>query len=314
MLPAKRSLMLFTSLVLLLIAFTVVSQSRDDLIDPSEKPKLIADGFVFAEGPASDGDGNIYFTDIQTSRIYIWTENSELRLFREPSGRANGLRFDAGGNLLACEGASRRVTSTSPDGSITVLANQYQGKRLNSPNDLWVDPEGGIYFTDPRYSAKWIYIERSEFSEHVPDTSFYAEEQEARGVYYLPPGGKPLRRVAENFMNPNGVIGTPDGRKLYVSDTEKKETYIFEILKDGSLSNRQVFIAEYSDGMTLDEMGNVYLTNGGIDIFTPQRKLITTIDLPAKSSNVCFGGRDHKTLFITARNCVYTLRMKVSGQ
>ena len=290
------------------------SQSRDDIIDPSTHLQLIADTFQFTEGPARDKQGNVYFSDIQTSRIYIWSVDNELKVFEDPSGRSNGLRFDPKGNLLACQGASRSVTSTSPEGKVTVLADRYKGKKLNSPNDLWIDPKGGIYFTDPRYSnSKWIWIEKGDSFDQIAD-SMFKEEQEVRALYYLPHDGKPLRRVAEGFINPNGVVGTLDGKKLYVSDTEKKETYVFDILDDGSLTNRRVFVPEYSDGMTLDELGNLYLTNGGIDIYSSKGKSITTIDLPAKASNVCFGGKDYKTLFITARKKVFSLHMKVSGQ
>lgn len=290
------------------------SQSRDDIIEPTAKLELIADTFQFTEGPASDKVGNIYFSDIQTSRIYIWYVDNELKVFKDPSERANGLRFDTDGNLLACEGASRSVTSTASDGKVTVLAYQYKGKKLNSPNDLWIGPKGGIYFTDPRYSgARWIWVEKGDSFDQVAD-SMFKEEQEVRALYYLPPEGNPLRRVAEGFINPNGVVGTLDGKRLYVSDTEKKEIYAFDILDDGSLSNRKVFVPEYSDGMTLDELNNLYITNGGIDIYSPKGELITTIDLPCKSSNVCFGGKDKHTLYITARQCLFAIQMKVTGQ
>lgn len=294
-------------------AHTAFAQTNEGLIAHLAKPELIADTFQFTEGPASDRAGNLYFTDIQTSRIYVWSIDQNLATFRDPSGRANGLRFDAVGNLLACEGASRRVTATSPEGEVSVLADRYNGKKLNSPNDLWVDPRGGIYFTDPRYSdASWIWVEKGKTID--PQTqSLYQEEQDSRALYYLSPQGE-LRQVAEGFMNLNGVIGTLDGKKLYVSDTEKRAVYQFNICGDGSLSDRKVFVSLYSDGMTLDELNNLYITNGGIDVFSPEGKLITTIELPYKSSNVCFGGKAHKTLFITARQAVFGLQMNVSGQ
>lgn len=288
--------------------------TRDDLIETSSELKELADCFHFAEGPTSDKKGNIFFTDILSSRIYSWSVDNNLSVFRDPSGRANGLKFDSNDNLLACEGALRRITSTSEDGEIRILTDQYQGKKLNSPNDLWIDPKGGIYFTDPRYSnAKWIWVEKGD-SDNSGFDSLYKEEQESRAVYYLPPNSQSLKRVAEDFINPNGVIGTLDGKKLYISDTEKKEVYLFDILEDGSLINRQLFIKEYSDGMTLDEFNNLYLTNGDIQIYTPEGNLLTTIVLPNKSSNVCFGGKEHKTLFITAREKLYCIDMNVTGQ
>jgi sugar lactone lactonase YvrE len=285
-----------------------------DLIEPSAKVDLIADGFDFTEGPVCDKQGNLYFSDIPASRIYVWSVENKLSVFREPSGRANGLRFDHDGNLLACEGAARRVTVTSPAGTVTVLADRYQGKKLNSPNDLWVDPKGGIYFTDPRYpSAPWVWSEKNSLTKRVDDPEC-KEEQEIRGLYYLPPNGKPLRRFAEKFINPNGVFGTADGKRLYVGDTDERKTYMFNIQEDGSLTDRKVVIPDYSDGITLDERGNIYLTNGGVNVYTPDGQLITIIKLPERAANVGFGGKDGRTLFITARKGLYSIRMKVRGQ
>lgn len=304
---------LFLISICFLSTFVCFSQTRDDLIEASAVLEIVADTFLFSEGPASDPHGNLYFTDIQASRIYRLSVDGRLGIVKDPSGRANGLRFDSKGNLLACEGASRSVTSTSPLGKTTILADRYLGKKLNSPNDLWIDAEGGIYFTDPRYDAGWIYVEKdispAEFSD-----SLFGEEQDAHALYFIPPDGQPLRRVAEGFANPNGVVGTTDGKTLYVSDTVKKEIYRFDILPDGSLTNRVVFVSEYSDGLTLDEMHNLYITNGGIQIYNPSGERITTIELPLQSSNVCFGGEDRKTLFVTARQALYGIRMKVTGQ
>ncbi len=135
-----RKIVLIIIVTLLIIPLIGFPQSKDDIMEPFAKLELLADSFEFTEGQVSDKQGNIYFSDIQDSRIYIWTVDNELKIFKEPSGRANGLRFDSNGNLLACEGASRSVTSTSPDGKVTVLADRYKGKKLNSPNDLWNDP------------------------------------------------------------------------------------------------------------------------------------------------------------------------------
>lgn len=306
---------LFIQLFLFTIfSFSSFSQLKKDIIDPGAKLEIIADTFQFTEGPSSDMHGNIYFTDIKTSRIYIWTIDRKLSIFREPSGRANGLKFDRRtGLLFVCEGASRSVTTISPEGKHTELITQFEDKKLNSPNDLWIDPQGGIYFTDPRYDARWIWIEKNDTNIYNTK-NIYPEEQDYRALYYLPRDGKPLRRVANGFMNPNGIVGTKDGTKLYVSDTEKKEIYLFDIMGDGSLSNRRIFISQYSDGMTLDELNNLYITNGGIHIYNPEGNLISTIELPSKSSNVCFGGSDHKTLLITARKTVFSLRTKITGQ
>ncbi|EKN11311.1 SMP-30/gluconolactonase/LRE family protein [Parabacteroides johnsonii] len=302
-------------LLFILISSCCFSQKKNDIIDTSFKLEMIADSFNFVEGPTCDRQGNIYFTDIKTSRIYILTVDRKLKLFKEPSNRANGLCFDTNGNLLACEGASRSVTSTSLDGKVTILVDKFRGKKLNSPNDLWIDLKGGIYFTDPRYSnAQWIWVEKGGCIDQLKIDSLYKEEQDTRALYYLSPDKKCLYRVAEGFTNPNGVVGTLDGKKLYVSDTEKKNIYVFDILENGLLSEGKIFLPKYSDGMTLDEYNNLYITNGGIEIYTPEGSLITTIKLPYKSSNICFGGIDRKTLFITARKGVFCCHMKVMGQ
>ncbi|MFO7936862.1 MAG: SMP-30/gluconolactonase/LRE family protein [Kiritimatiellia bacterium] len=288
--------------------------SSENPVDPNAEVERIASGFGFTEGAVADRDGNLYFTDIPNARIYLWAIENKLSLFREDSGHANGLGFDKEGNLLACEGARRRVTSTTPEGRIKVLCDEYNGRRFNSPNDLWVAPDGGIYFTDPRYSgAQWIWEERSSLTNRV-DNPDDAEEQEVRGLYYLSPAGKPVWRCKTKFTNPNGVIGTADGKWLYVSDTEEKKVRRFAICKDGFLAEETVFVSSYSDGMTIDSRGNLYLTNGGIDIYSPEGRLIETIQVPEKSSNAGFGGSDRKTLFITAGKSVYAIRMKVQGQ
>ncbi len=297
-----------------LVFIGILSARGESLVAKSAEIKLIANGFGFTEGAVADAKGNLYFTDIPNSRIYLWSIESKLSVYRKNSGHANGLRFDNAGNLLACEGAARRVTSMTPESTVKVLCDEYNGRRLNSPNDLWVAPDSGIYFTDPRYSgAQWIWEERSSLTNRV-DNPDDAEEQQVRGLYYIPPNGKPVRRCKAKFTNPNGVIGTTDGKRLYVSDTEEKKVRRFTICKDGSLAEETIFIPSYSDGMTLDSLGNLYLTNGGIDIYTPEGQLITTLKVPEKASNVGFGGIDRKTLFVTAGKSVYAIRMNVHGQ
>jgi gluconolactonase len=267
-----------------------------DLIVPGAEVKKLSGGFMFTEGPACDAEGNIYFSDIPNERIHKWSLDGKLTTFRENSGRANGLYFDAKGNLLACEGGSRRLTSIAPDGKVTVLADSYRGKKLNSPNDLWIDPKGGIYFSDPRYGR---------------DTEI---EQDGFHVYYLPPGDKELVRVIDDLVKPNGVLGTSDGRRLYVADAGDSKTYAYKIQPDGSLTGRKLIAPVGSDGMTLDEKGNLYLTRGVLHIYSPDGKAITTVEIPESPANVCFGGKDRKTLFITARKALYSLRMQVRGQ
>ena len=270
--------------------------AADELLAPGAKVEKLADGFAFTEGPASDAKGNVYFSDVRNSRIHKWSLDGKLTTARENTGLANGLYFDRQGNLLACEGGNRRLTSISPDGKVTVLADAYQGKKLNSPNDLWIDPRGGVYFTDPRYGSQ----------DGMEQDGFY--------VYYLPPGGKKLVRVLDDLVKPNGVIGTADGKLLYVADAGDNKTYVYKIQADGSLSDRKLIAPVGSDGMTLDERGNLYLTRGTVQVYDPQGKKIATIEVPEGPANVCFGGADRHTLFITARKGFYSVRMNVRGQ
>ena len=179
------------------------------------------DGFQFTEGPAADATGNVFFTDIPNNRIHKWTLDGKLETFRENSGGSNGLMFDARGDLVMCEGSSRRVTQLDPEGNLTVLADRYDGKRLNSPNDLWIDGRGGIYFSDPCYGS-------------TADL-----EQDGRHVYYIPPDASELKRVTEDLVNPNGLIGTADGKLLYIADHGADKTYVYDIQPDGTLANKR---------------------------------------------------------------------------
>jgi gluconolactonase len=279
---------------LTLLASTVTA--ADALMEADAKVEQLADGFSFTEGPACDAQGNIYFTDIPNGRIHKWSLDGKLSTFRENSGGANGLFFDRSGNLLACEGGNRRVTSITPDGQVTVLADSYEGKKLNSPNDLWIDPKGGVYFSDPRYGNQ------------------EGLEQDGFQVYYLPPDRDRLLRVIDNLVKPNGVVGTADGRLLYVADAGDGKTYVYRIHEDGSLADRKLIAPVGSDGMTLDERGNLYLARNAVHVYSPDGRKLIEIDVPEAPSNVCFGGADRRTLFITARKGLYSIRMKVSGQ
>ncbi len=276
------------------------AQLESDLLAPGASVVKLADGFVFTEGPAVDAAGNIYFSDTRGNKTYKWTISEGLSTFQEDSRGANGLFFDANGNLLACESGSRRIARISMDGQVTVLTDSYDGKRLNSPNDIWPDPRGGIYFSDPRFFDQT------------------GVEQDGNHVYYLPPDGGPVMRVIDDFEAPNGVLGTPDGQRLYVADhgpnVGRDLTYVFDIQPDGSLANQRLFASIGSDGMTMDEHGNVYLTEQGVKVFNSVGEQIATIPVPELPSNVAFGGPDRRTLFITARTGFYALDMAVRGQ
>ena len=278
--------------------FISVSSAEDAgaFVKPDAKVEKLADGFVFTEGPAADSEGNIYFSDIPNNRIHKWSLEGKLSTFRENSGGANGLYFDKDGNLLACEGGNRLVTRISPKGEITVLANSYDGKKLNSPNDLWIDPQDGVYFTDPRYGKE-------------DDL-----EQDGFHVYYLPSGGKELTCVINDLVKPNGIIGTKNGKNLYVADAGAGKTYVYKTQPDGSLTDRKLAAPEGSDGMTLDEKGNLYLTRAEVVVYAPSGEKIASIAVPERPANVTFGGKDRQTLFITARKGFYSVQMNARGQ
>ena len=265
------------------------------LLAPGAEVEKLHGGFTFIEGPAADSKGNVYFTDIPNSRIHVWSAEGQLSTFAENSGRANGLIFDSAGNLFACEMENGRITSRDPEGKVTVLADKYEGEPFNSPNDLWIAPGGGVYFTDPNYTRG---RELPQAGEHV---------------YYISPDRKSVRRVVSDLVRPNGVIGTRDGKTLYVADHGGGKTYAYAIGDDGSLSGKKLFAPQGSDGVALDELGNLYLTGSNIAVYDPTGKKIEEIDVPEGPANVTFGGPGGKTLFITARTSLYAVRMRVSG-
>jgi gluconolactonase len=283
--------------VLLLVVATCYGAESQSVVAPGAKVEKLAGGFTFTEGPAVDEGGNIYFSDIPNNRIHRWLLSGTLETFRENSGGANGLFFDKRRNLLACEGGGRRLVSISPPGDrVTVLADSYQGKRFNSLNDLWIDPKGGIYFSDPRYGRR-----RDDM------------EQDGEHVYYLSPDRKKLVRVIDDMVRPNGIIGTADGKLLYVTDHGGGKTFVYAINNDGTLSNKKLFAPEGSDGMTIDNEGNVYLTTSAVAVYNKKGRKIETIEVPERPANVCFGGKDQGTLFITAQKSLYSVRMRVRG-
>ena len=283
-------------MLLFVIAASGCSAQDASLVAPGAKVEKLAGGFKFTEGPAADAKGDIYFSDIPNNRIHKWdVGGKKLSTFREGSGGSNGLYFDKKGNLLACEGGGRRLVSIDRQGKVVVLAEEYTGKKFNSLNDLWITPKGGIYFTDPRYGNR------------------DGMEQDGEHVYYMTPDRKKIIRVIDEMVRPNGVIGTPNGKTLYVTDHGGKKTFSYRINKDGTLSNKKLFAEKGSDGMTIDKEGNVYLTSGAVLVYNKKGDQIEKIELPEGPANVCFGGKDNKTLFITARTSLYSIRMRVKG-
>ncbi|WP_333862889.1 SMP-30/gluconolactonase/LRE family protein [Sphingobacterium sp.] len=288
-------------ILLLLFIFSLNALDVKAQLFNQDSLKLISRQFTFTEGPAVDRDGNIYFTDQPNNKIWKYNTKGDLSLFMDSAGRANGLYVDHRGQLLACADEKNEIWSISSTGKVTVLLSAVDGKKLNGPNDLWADKKGGIYFTDP-------YYQRDYWTRKNP-------EIEGQKVYYLPPGkGKQPIVVADDVTKPNGIIGSADGKYLYVADIGRNKTYRYIIQSNGKLSGQEAVIDQGSDGMTLDNQGNIYLTGKGVFIYSPKGLLIGHIDVKEPwTSNVCFGGNDRTDLFITASTAIYLIPMRVEG-
>jgi gluconolactonase len=259
----------------------------------------LAGDFTFTEGPACDSEGNVFFTDQPNDRILKWSTDGALHTFMQPCGRANGLSFDRAGNLWACADETNALWRIDRQGNVAVVVTDFQGKLLNGPNDVWIRPTGGLYFTDPYYQRPWWHRGPQQMEECV---------------YYLPPEEKAPIRVIGDLKKPNGIIGTPDSKTLYVADIGAGKTYRYNIQPGGSVTNKTLFCEMGSDGMTIDNEGNVYLTGKGVSVFDPYGKKIEQIPVPEEwTANVCFGGPDRQTLFITASKGLYSIRTRVKG-
>jgi len=290
----------FLTILFCLVAATSFA-ADSDIKAPGAKLKKLADGFKFTEGPAADKKGNVYFTDQPNDRIVKWSTDGTISDWLKPAGRSNGTYFDKDGNLIACADEKNELWSISPDKKTTVLTKDFSGKLLNGPNDLWIRPDGNIYFTDPLY--KRPYWKRD------PEM-----QQPGQYVYFLNRKSRDIKPVATDLKQPNGIIGAPDGKTLYVADIGAGKTYSFSIQSDGSLSNKKLFCELGSDGMTRDSDGNVYLTGKGVTVFNSEGKQIDHIDVPEPwTANVTFGGKDGKLLFITASEAIYGIEMRVKG-
>lgn len=264
--------------------------------------RLVADGFKFTEGPASDREGNVYFTDQPNNRILKWDHQQDtVVVYLEEAGRSNGLFVGDDGVLYACADEKFELWKIDSPDEITVLSDGFNNRDFNGPNDLWIDQNGGIYFTDP-------YYQRSYWERQEPD-------MDAARVYYLSPDHKTLRVVAEGFDKPNGIIGSDESGLLYIADNGSAKTYVFDMLENGDLHNRRLFVEMGSDGMTLDDQDNVYLTGDGVHIYDKNANLIDHIKIDKGwTSNVAFAGEGFNTLFITALDAVYTLEMQTRAE
>lgn len=285
------------------------SPSFSDLVPENAQTRMISEKIecIFLEGPAWDGKNTLYFSDIPNNLIYQYQEPDSFRIFVSNSAAANGLMFDRQGRLVVCQGGSGQVVALDQSGQVTeTLAAGFRERPFNSPNDLVIDSKGGIYFTDPRFGD----------SANMP--------QDKEAVYYRNPAGE-IIRVIDTLSKPNGIILSPDEQTLYVADTFSKYITAYKISATGLPTDRYLF-AELSvpadaendrsgaDGMTIDVLGNLYVTTRlGVQILSKSGKLIGIIQVSETPSNCTFGGPELKTLFITARKHLYAIDLKVAG-
>ncbi|MHA1523857.1 MAG: SMP-30/gluconolactonase/LRE family protein [Alphaproteobacteria bacterium] len=293
-----------------------------EICDPRFKPMVDADaalerlhtGMLWAEGPVYFADSNtVLFSDIPNDCIWQWAQGLGARLFRKPANYANGNTRDRAGRLVSCEHLSRRVTRTEPDGSITVLADRFEAKRLNSPNDVVVKSDGTIWFTDPPYGIL-TSLEGQKSTQ----------EQRECFVFCLDPETGDLKVAADGFDKPNGLAFSVDEKKLYVSDTGRSHDpdgphhiYQFDVSATGNLSNRAEFAAiepGLSDGFRLDTKGNIWTSAGdGVQVFAPDGVKLGCIKVPEVVSNLVFGGPDRRRLYITATTSLYSIQVNHTG-
>ena len=274
-------------------------------VGPVGEIRKVLTGFQFTEGPTFDRQGNLYFSDIPANRIQKMDAEGKLSVFLEPSGHCNGLMCDGAGILYACEMDGRIVKIDTATKQVTPFASEYEGKRFNAPNDLVVDSQGGVYFTDPHFRAP----------TPLP--------QGKTAVYYASEDGKVIR-LLDDLKAPNGVILSPDEKTLYVIPTLQKEMMAYPVTAPGKLGAGKEFCTLFQpegaaepsggDGLTLDAKGNLYITSKlGLQVFDPEGKHLGTIEFPEQPANVTFGGKDFKTLFVTARTSVYAVDTEVRG-
>jgi gluconolactonase len=294
----KPSIKTTTCLLLLALSLAAIPGTAQ-IFNPADL-KLVSSQFSFTEGPAVNKKGEIYFTDQPNDKIWKYGTDGQLSVFMDKTGRSNGLYFDKKGNLLACADEKNELWSIDKNKNITVLITDLDGKKLNGPNDLWIDKKGGIYFTDP-------YYQRDYWTRKKP-------EIEKQNVYYIPAGKeKKILLALDDLKQPNGIVGTPDGKYLYVADLGAQKTYRYTIAEAGKLTERKLMFEKGSDGMTLDNQGNIYITGNGVTVYNSDGTQIAHVPLKGWTGNVCFGGKNRSDLFITSSKSVYTIPTTVKG-
>lgn len=298
----KFRLTLILSLLILIIMCDLAGQEPINIpvVKKGALLEKLAGGFSFTEGPAPDREGNVFFTDQPNDRIMRWGTDGKLTTFMQPSGRSNGMFFDKNGFLWSCADEKNEIWKISRNKDVEVVVEFFDKLPYNGPNDLFVTTSGGIYFTDPFYKRPWWS------HSNMP--------QKKQCVYFLKADHSSVTIVSDDLKKPNGIVGTPDGKKLYVADIGDNKTWSYPINPDGSLGNKTLFCEMGSDGMTIDSRGNLYLTGKGVTIFDKNGVRLGNIPVPEKwSANVCFGDKDRKSLFITSSTGLYRIRTSVKG-
>jgi gluconolactonase len=294
------------------VAIVALDKRLLDLVEENVAVERIATGFTFTEGPLWHArERHLTFSDVRSGKMHRWTEKDGASVFRDPSGGANGNTFDRGGLMVTCEHHNRRVSRTKADGSVETVVDRFEGKRLNSPNDIICTRNGDLIFTDPTYGLR------------QPDGSIVGQEYPFPGVFRFTAAGA-LKLLADDFEAPNGLVLTDDERTLYVADTRQHVVRAFDVGPDGSLTNGRQFVdvshagtEGRPDGMKLDSRGNLYVTANtpeGIWVYAPDGTHLGFIGLDESPANCAWGGDSWQTLFVTASTSVYKLRMKVAGQ
>jgi len=290
---------------------TLITPAFEKLMMPGAKIDAIAGGFEFTEGPVWNNEKqHLVFSDIHGDTLYAWSEKG-CDVIRRPSGQANGNTYDLKGRLITCEHRNRRVSRTLEDGAVETLADNYQGKKLNSPNDVICSSTGDLYFTDPPYGLM------------QPDGSIENGELDFFGVYRFSPRNGSLTLLIDDFIRPNGLLLSRDESQLFIADTELLHIRLFDITEDGTLRNGRIFAElKYEnmegrpDGMKMDTAGNLYVAGGVVGsvwVFDPAGNLIGLIEFPEGPANLAWGGEELRTLFVTARTSVYRLPMNAAG-
>lgn len=304
----KRMQSVLSAVAVLAAIAAVRADESSSLVEPGAKVQKLAGGLKFTEGPAwIPAKKMLVFSDIPNSKIMQWSESGGLAVFRD-SEQSNGNILDLQGRLVSCQHAGRNLVRQETDGKITVLADKFDGQRFNSPNDVAVRSDGTLWFTDP----PWGLTGQHEIPGHW--------------VFKLDPATAKVEPVIKDLAMPNGINFSPDETRLYVADTGghprhpdpafhklPARIHCYEMSKDGTLGKKLFQIDHGSDGMTVDVQGNLYTTHGKVDIYDRDGKKLEEIAVPEGPANVTFGGDDYRTLFITARTSLYSIRMKNAG-